>query len=380
MTAHERDALIAAFDSNWIAPIGPALDEFETKLAAATGTESCVGLVSGTAALHLACLLAGVGPGDTVVVPTTTFVASANAVRYVGAQPHFVDVEKSTSNMDPERAIDTIERLARKNTLPKAVMTVDLYGSCVDHKPIVDRCQELDIMVIEDAAEALGASTSEGLAGSLGDLGVISTNGNKLATSGGGGALLGPEELIDRARFLAGQAREPEPHYEHHELGYGYRMSNLLAAVGAAQIDRLEHLVQRTRAVNERYARVLKSVPGIEVIDIDHHGRGNGWLSVVLLDADLHRSPAEVRALMARDNIEARRTWKPMHLQPLYAANACSGGSHAEELFARGVCLPSGSTLTIDEQARVLESFLGAIMTGPTVDIDLSLLETSTSA
>jgi dTDP-4-amino-4,6-dideoxygalactose transaminase len=361
MTMRERRALVGAFDSNWIAPAGPALDEFEARLRSVAETEAAVAVSSGTAALHLALRVLGIEPGDIVMVPTVTFVASANAVRYVGAVPHFIDCDPRTGNIDPEqlrRAIDELDSMGRR---PAAVMTVDLYGACANYSEIISLCSQHDIPIIEDAAEAIGASHIGRAAGSFGSLAAFSFNGNKLVTTGGGGALVGPAELIERARFLASQAREPVRHFEHNEIGYAYRLSNLSAALGCAQLERLDNMVEQTRSVHRRYVDELSAIEGLRIINQDGDGRGNGWLTVAMIDTKCHPSPHQICETLARDNIEARPAWKPMHLQPLYASNRVTGGAAAEQHFRDGLCLPSGSNLTESDQSRVIESVRRAL-------------------
>lgn len=361
VTEHERAALTAAFDSNWIAPFGPAVNDLEDALCAITQTDAALAVTSGTAALHLGLLALGVGPGDIVVVPSLTFVASANAVRYVGATPYFVDSDPATGNVDPELLDMALRGLANSNHPPAAVMTVDLYGSCADYSRIEAICAHYRVPILEDAAEAIGASHAGRPAGSFGALAAISFNGNKLVTSGGGGALVGPPHLIERARHLAGQARESALHFEHHEIGYAYRLSNLLAAVAAAQLDRLGAISGRTRAINARYREVFSMFPGVSLIDIDRDGHGNGWLTVVEVDQAKHPTPTQICQMMAVDNIEARPAWKPMHLQKVYADSVMVGGAASEHHFRSGICLPSGSAMTSADQERVISSFLSAL-------------------
>ncbi len=361
----ERDALLAAFDSNWIAPIGPALNELEDRLCDLTGTPAAVAVTSGTAALHLGLLALGVGPGDIVIVPSLTFVASANVVRYVGATPVFVDCDEATGNIDPNLLDIALRGLVNAGTAPAAVMTVDLYGSCADYSRIEEICSQYRVPILEDAAESIGATHAGRPAGSFGAVAAISFNGNKLVTSGGGGALVGPRHVIARARHLAGQARESALHFEHHEVGYAYRLSNLLAAVATAQLDRLGEMMSRTRAINLRYRDVLSMIPGVAVLDIDRDGRGNGWLTVVQIDQNRHPLPGAICEQMAEDNIEARPAWKPMHLQVAYENHVMIGGAASEQHFANGLCLPSGSSMTNADQERVIGSFLAALTRPP---------------
>ncbi len=365
MTTLERNCLLEAFDSNWIAPCGPALQSLEDGLCQLTGRDDAIGVVSGTAALHLALLTLGIGPGDIVIVPSLTFVASANVVRYVGATPVFVDCDPTTGNLDPLLLETAVRGLVNSHQRPAAVITVDLYGSCANYTAIEAICAQYGVPIIEDAAEAIGASHAGRPAGSFGAISAFSFNGNKMVTAGGGGALVGPKHLIEQARYLASQARSNELHFEHSNVGYAYGLSNLSAAIASAQLARLGTMIERTRSIHSRYAEIMAMLPGISLLDIDCEGTGNGWLSVVELDQDRHRTPHEICRSMAADGIEARPAWKPMHLQPLYSKATMIGGQACEQHFASGLCLPSGSSMTRADQERVISSFLAAISAGP---------------
>ena len=351
----ERRALLAAFDSGWIAPVGPDVDAFERQMADHLGGEvHAVALASGTAALHLSLLLAGVGRGDEVLVPTLTFAATVNAIRYVDATPVLIDAEPATWQVDPDLVVEAIA--ARR---PSAVVTVDLYGHCADHDPITAAAREAGVPVIEDAAEALGATHRGRPAGSLGEFGVLSFNGNKIITTSGGGMLLTRDgEAAARARHLATQAREPAPHYEHVDVGYNYRLSNLLAAVGRAQLDGLDDKVTRRRAINARYRAHLADLPGVDLLTERDGDRATYWLTCLTIDPEVAGTDREaVRTSLVEAGIEARPVWKPMHLQPACADLPTVGGAVAAELFDRGLCLPSGSNLTEAQQERVIEAF-----------------------
>ncbi|MDQ3468332.1 MAG: aminotransferase class I/II-fold pyridoxal phosphate-dependent enzyme [Actinomycetota bacterium] len=339
----EREAVLAAFDSGWIAPVGPDLDAFERELAATCGTSHAVGLSSGTAGLHLALHALGVGPGDDVLVATFTFVATANAVCYTGARPVFVDCEPSSWCVDPDLLLTELDARRRRATLPKAIVTVDLYGQCADHDRFVDTCRELGVAVIEDAAEAIGATYHGRPAGSLGDIGVLSFNGNKLITTSGGGAVVvDGEEQARRIRYLATQARQPVEHYEHTELGFNYRLSNLLAALGRAQLATLDARIADRHATRAWYAQQFAGVAGVALIPDAPDQLPNHWLTCVTVDAEeAGFSAADVRATLAAAGIESRPLWKPMHLQPQFAGAAAIGGTVSADLFARGVTLPS---------------------------------------
>jgi dTDP-4-amino-4,6-dideoxygalactose transaminase len=358
----ERALLLDAFDSNWIAPLGPHVDAFEEEFAAFTGMPAAAALSSGTAALHLALLLSGVGPGNDVIVPTLTFVATANAVTYVGARPVFVDSDEATWNLDPNLVEEELTERARTGKLPAAVLGVDLYGQCADWDAVLACCDRFEVPVIEDAAEALGATYRGRAAGSFGRLGVFSFNGNKIMTTSGGGMLVAHDpSLTDRARFLGSQAREEAAHYEHSEIGFNYRMSNLLAAVGRAQLRGLPTRLARRRAINQRYRRLLAGAPGIGFMPNDPRGEPTNWLTVATVDPErFGASSASVRGHLARLDIEARPAWKPMHCQPLFADAPVRGGTVAEAVFRTGLCLPSGSAMTDDDVDRVVAGVLEA--------------------
>jgi dTDP-4-amino-4,6-dideoxygalactose transaminase len=353
----ERALLLEAFDSNWIAPLGPHVDAFEAELAAYVGVGHAAALSSGTAALHLALELLGVPAGDEVWCATLTFAATANAAVYVGATPVFVDADPATWQLDPALLAEALEDRARAGRLPAAVVAVDLYGQCADYEPILAACGRYDVPVIEDAAEALGATYRDRRAGALGRVGVFSFNGNKIITTSGGGMLVSDDEqLVCRARFLATQARDPAPHYEHLTVGYNYRLSNLLAAVGRGQLRSLDGKVAARRAVNAHYRAGLGDLPGLAFMPEADYGRGNCWLTCATVDAEAFgASPAEIREALAAADIEARPVWKPMHLQPAFASCETFGGQVAADLFVRGLCLPSGSSLSLADQDRVID-------------------------
>ena len=353
----ERDLLLGAFDANWVAPAGPDLPAFEAEFCERIGVAHAAALSSGTAGLHLALITQGVGPGDEVVVPSLTFAATANAVRYVGADPIFVDSERSTWNLDPGLVAGVLDQADRDGRRIGAVVTVDVFGQCADHDPIVEACAPRGIPVIEDAAEAVGATWRDAPAGSLADVGVFSFNGNKLLTTGGGGMLVSAEaDVVERARHLATQARLPVLHYEHVEVGYNYRLSNLLAAIGRGQLRRLDELLARRRAVFERYAAELADLPGVSLAPIDPRGTPNHWLTIIVLGDEAQAGVDDVIDALAAVDVEARPTWKPMHLQPAWQYFPMVGGEVAADVFARGVCLPSGSSLTEEEQALVIDT------------------------
>ncbi len=351
----ERDLLVEAFDSNWIAPLGPQVDAFEAEFARTVGRAHAAALSSGTAALHLALVLLGVGKGDRVVVPTLTFAATANVVRYVGAEPIFIDSDPVSWNLSPDLLLEV---LGSKGPPPAALITVDLYGQCADYGRILPACERHGVPVIEDAAEALGATHGGKPAGRFGVLSAFSFNGNKIITTSGGGMLVTDSApFAERARYLASQARDPAPHYEHSTIGYNYRLSNLLAAVGRGQLRSLESRVSKRRAIFERYRSELGDLPGWTFQPEDSGGRTTRWLTCALVDSSAFgASRDDVCTHLRAHDIEARPLWKPMHLQPAYAGCATIGGSVAAGLFERGLCLPSGSSLTYEEHSRVIET------------------------
>jgi dTDP-4-amino-4,6-dideoxygalactose transaminase len=347
----ERKLLLDAFDSNWIAPLGPHVDGFEAEMAEHLGGDGhAVALSSGTAALHLALTLHGVGPGDEVLCPTLTFAATANAIHYCGARPVFVDAERDTWQVDPDLVVEAIGQRR-----PAAVVTVDLYGHGADHAAIMPAARAAGVPVVEDAAEALGATIQGRAAGTWGDVGVLSFNGNKIITTSGGGMLLTPDaDTAARARKLATQAREPAPHYEHVEVGHNYRLSNLLAAVGRGQLRHLDEKVDRRRAIHARYRAHLADLPGVHLLTERDGDRSNHWLTCLTIDPGVAGADREtVREALVGAGIEARPVWKPMHLQPVWATAPVLGGEVAARIFDRGLCLPSGSSLTDDEVDEV---------------------------
>ncbi|HXY94574.1 MAG TPA: aminotransferase class I/II-fold pyridoxal phosphate-dependent enzyme [Acidimicrobiia bacterium] len=356
----ERALLLDAFDSNWIAPLGPHVDAFEREFAVRLGARDAVALSSGTAALHLALLLLGVGAGDDVILPTLTFVATANVVRYVGACPVFLDVDEATWNLDPQLVADELDARSGRGQAPAVVIGVDLYGQSVTWDPILDACARHGVPVVDDAAEALGASYRGRACGTFGTFGAFSFNGNKIITTSGGGMLVSDDrELAAHARRLATQARDPAPHYEHSETGFNYRMSNLLAAIGRGQLARLDEKVARRRAIKQRYRDALGDTPGIDFMPDAPDSVPTNWLTVITVaESEFGASPGEIREHLETLDIEARPAWKPMHLQPLFAGCPVRGGRVAEQIFRTGLCLPSGSAMTDADVDRVVDGVL----------------------
>lgn len=366
MGGQELELIREAFATNWVAPLGPHVDAFERELCQRVGARHAAALSSGTAALHLALRIGQVRPGDEVFVSDLTFSASVNPIIYEQARPVFIDSERRSWNMDPELLGRALEARAKAGRLPRAVVLVHLYGQCADLGAIAGLCERYGVMLIEDAAEALGARycPSEPLGGqtvispgTVGRMGIFSFNGNKIITTSGGGMLVSADEAVVRkARFLATQARDPAPHYEHSEIGYNYRMSNVLAGIGRAQLGLLEARVTARRSNFAFYQKALAGIDGIEFMPEAPWNRSTHWLTCILVDPARFGFDREaVRVALETENIEARPVWKPMHLQPVFGSFDRFGGEVAEDLFRRGLCLPSGSNLTEDQLQRVIE-------------------------
>lgn len=354
ISSHDHVSVDAVLTSNWVAPVGPALDSFESAVADRVNRQHAIALNSGTAALHLALQILGVGADDAVICPTLTFAASANPICYLGAEPIFVDSEPRTWNMDPM----LLEQALMQRSDIKAVIVVHLYGQCAEMNPILAVCAKYDVPLIEDAAEALGASYCGRPAGSMGAFSFFSFNGNKIITTSGGGMLLSNDgESIEQARYLATQAREPAAHYEHKAVGYNYRMSNLLAGLGNSQLADLQRRIDTRRAHFEAYHAELGALPGIEFMPIADPEASNYWLTCLTIDCETSGSSRD--ALMAAlevADIEARPLWKPLHLQPIFSGKICYGGELAAGLFKDGLCLPSGSGMQESEREEVIRT------------------------
>ena len=363
ITAHEEQLVVEALRSGWVAPLGPMVDRFEAEVAERVGVSGALALSSGTAALHLALLHLGAGPGRVVLVPSMTFAASANAVVYTGAEPVFVDADPRDGNVDAALLIDAVDTLLGEGRDIAAVMTVDLFGRCADHAVIAPALAERGIPLVEDAAEALGAVRDGRPAGSFGRAAALSFNGNKILTTSGGGMLLSDDlELLAHARHLSTQARDTAPWYEHSEIGYNYRLSNLLAALGVAQLSRLDSMIARRREIRDHYAAELGAIHGIQVLGRSHgldDSGDNQWLTCVTLPDGV--SPHTLVADLNARDIEARHLWKPMHLQPVHETRRAFTTGAAARLFESSVALPSGSALTDDEVGRVVAAVLGSL-------------------
>ncbi|HUR50680.1 MAG TPA: aminotransferase class I/II-fold pyridoxal phosphate-dependent enzyme [Mycobacteriales bacterium] len=355
----EKKYVLEAIESNWIAPAGPDLALFEEGVAGYVGRAHGVALSSGTAALHLALHANGIGPGDLVVVPTLTFAATANAVLYTGARPVLVDCDPLTWTIDPE-AVSDLLRHGHEGGRVRAVVPVDLYGQCADYPRLLEAWGDSDALLVEDAAEGLGGTCAGRPSGSFGLAAALSFNGNKMLTTSGGGMLVTDDRaLADRVRYLSTQARQPVPHYEHHEIGFNYRLSNVLAALGRGQLAVLDERVAARQATNARYRELLGGVAGLRFMPRASYGEPSWWLTCLLVDPALFGATRDdVRQHLATLGIEARPTWKPLHLQQAYRHEAAVGGGHAEHVFDQGLCLPSGSALTGAQLEQVVEGLL----------------------
>ncbi len=351
----ELELVKEAFASNWVAPLGPHVDAFEKEFAEMIGVPYAAALSSGTAALHLALKGVGVQPGDEVFCSTLTFSASANPILYEGGRPVFIDSERASWNMDPELLREELAECAARGRLPRAVIVVDLYGQGADYDRILAACAEYEVPVIEDAAEALGATYKEKRVGAFGRCATFSFNGNKIITTSGGGMLVSTDRsIIENAKFLSTQARDPAPHYQHSAIGYNYRMSNVLAAIGRGQLRVLPERIAARRRNFENYRKALTGLPGIEFLPRACHGKPNYWLTCITIDPEqFGATREEVRQALEAEQIEARPAWKPLHIQPVFSGCRVKGGAVACEIFEQGLCLPSGSALTEADLERI---------------------------
>lgn len=352
-----------AFETNWVAPVGPHLNGFEKDLQVYTGVSHAAALSSGTAALHLALVILGIQKDDVVLCQSFTFCGSANPIVYQGATPIFIDSEADTWNMDPEALEEAIKHSLAKGKKPKAIIYVHLYGMPAKVEEIQAIAKEYNIPLIEDAAEALGSKINGIPCGSFGLMSVLSFNGNKIITTSGGGALLSQEKsYIEKARFLATQARDVAPHYQHSQIGYNYRLSNISAGIGRGQMQVLEQRVQQRRANFIFYKEIFINVSGITFQEESAGSYSNYWLTAILINpAQAGFSSESLRLALEKENIESRPLWKPMHLQPIYAECPYYGANTAESLFLTGLCLPSGSNLSISDKSRIKETILSHI-------------------
>lgn len=360
MSGNEQKYIQEAFDSNWIAPLGPNVDAFEKEISSYVGASEAMVVSSGTAAIHLALSLLNVTRGDKVFCSSLTFIASANPILYQGAEPVFIDSEPETWNMSPRALEKALRDAYIENKLPKAVIVVNLYGQSAKMDEIVSLCNQYEVPIVEDAAESLGSTYKGRASGTFGNFGIYSFNGNKIITTSGGGALVSDnEELIQKARFLATQARDPAPYYQHSESGFNYRMSNLLAGVGRAQLQVLDDRVNTRRQIFNRYFEELSHIPGISFMPELANTQSNRWLTTLTVnEKETGISAKELIEILNTNNIESRHVWKPLHLQPIFQnTKYYSHKKHehiAEQLFEKGMCLPSGSSLTDEEHNRII--------------------------
>ena len=356
MSGRERLLVEEAFDTNYIAPLGPMVDAFEREFSAYVGIPHCLAVSSGTAAMHLAMRSLHAGPGDIVVASTMTFIGSITPVIFQGASVIFVDADSATWNMDPQRLVEAIELCRKQGKMPRAVIPTDLYGQCCDYDRLKAICAPLGIPIIADAAEAVGSRCKGLHAGKGVYAAAYSFNGNKIITTSGGGMLASEDRaMIDHARKLSMQAREPFPYYEHTEIGYNYRLSNILAAIGRGQLQTLDERVKVRRQLFAQYQQALSDLPGVSFMPEADYGKANRWLTIMRLDPNITRlTPETIRLKLEESNIESRPVWKPMHLQPVFADSPCVGGSVSETIFKQSLCLPSGTAMTVSDLDRVI--------------------------
>lgn len=367
MSGNEQKYIQNAFDTNWVAPLGPNIDGFERELASFVGVRGGTAVSSGTAAIHLALQLLGIQKGDTVFCSSFTFVASANPIVYLGAEPVFIDSEPETWNMSPSALAHALYEANKMGNLPKAIILVHLYGQSAKLDEILSLCHQYNVPIVEDAAESLGSTYKGKASGTFGKFGVYSFNGNKIITTSGGGMLVSNDvEALERARFLATQAKDPAPHYEHSEIGYNYRLSNILAGIGRGQLEVLEDRVRARRFVYKRYYEALSHMPGFYFMPELEHTRPNRWLTTLTIDEkESGISIGKLLRILAEENIEARPMWKPLHMQSLFKEMKYYPHSKNEDvsqyLFQSGICLPSGSNMLAEDQQRVIQSILKAV-------------------
>lgn len=358
--AEELAKILEAIHSGWVAPVGPFVDALEAEVAAAAGRKWAVALSSGTAALHLGLLSLGVRPGDYVICSTLTFVATANAILYCGAIPIFIDCESNTGNMSATLLEEAIEKLSAEGKFVAAVVPIDFLGAMANYPKIVEVCEPRAIPVLVDAAESVGSSFRGRPSGSFGDVAIFSFNGNKIVTTSGGGALVTDDQRIaERVRHLAGHSREPAPHYQHEEMGFNYRMSNVLASIGVAQFQRLSNLVEARRSNRQKYRNLLSGVEGVSFLG-NSDNDDNCWLTGITIEADTAGfTSTDLSSYLNNRNIETRPLWKPMHRQPLYLDELAFLDGSADKLFRLGLALPSGSNLSPQQWARITEAIRG---------------------
>ncbi len=356
---YEQQYVKEAFETNWVAPLGPNVNQFEKELAEYVGVKSASALSSGTAAIHLGLKALGVEEGDVVFCSTLTFSASCNPILYQKATPVFIDSDADTWNMCPKALKLAFEDAEKNNKLPKVVVVVNLYGQSADMDPILEICQKYNVPILEDAAESLGATYKGRMSGTIGDIGIYSFNGNKIITTSGGGMMVSNnEEYTKKATFWATQSREAERHYEHKEIGYNYRMSNIVAGIGRGQLKVLNERIAKKKEIYETYKEAFKDIEEIEMMNICDYGESNYWLSVITLKENSKVKSLDIMLALEKENIESRSVWKPMHLQPIFNRypffTVTKELSVSEDYFNRGVCLPSDTKMTKDQQLKII--------------------------
>ena len=357
---YEQTYVKEAFETNWVAPLGPNVTNFEQELATYVGVNSASALSSGTAAIHLGLKALGVEAGDVVFCSTLTFSASCNPILYLGATPVFIDSDAKTWNMCPKALKLAFEAAEKNNQIPKAVVVVNLYGQSADMDPIIELCEQYQVPILEDAAESLGATYKGRMSGTIGDIGIYSFNGNKIITTSGGGMLVSNNEAYTKkATFWATQSREAERHYEHKEIGFNYRMSNVVAGIGRGQLKVLNERIAKKKEIYETYQEAFKDIADIEMMNICDFGQSNYWLSVMTLKETSKVKPLDIMLALEAENIESRPVWKPMHLQPIFKQYPFFTVSEnipvSEDYFNRGVCLPSDTKMTTEQQNHIIE-------------------------
>jgi dTDP-4-amino-4,6-dideoxygalactose transaminase len=355
--------VVKSLESGWIAPTGPDLNAFEKSISSFVGRNHAVAMSSGTAALHLAYKASGIGSGDEVLMPTMTFAATAFPLSYLGAKPVFVDIEPGTWTIDVNLVTEYLKSSAKKNRLPKAVVAVDLYGVTCDYDGIIEATSRYEIPLIVDAAEALGATHLKKNAGAQGDASILSFNGNKIITTSGGGMFLtDSKEVADRVRYWSAQSREPTPWYEHLDVGYNYRLSNILASLGHSQLNRIKNIVEKKRAIRAQYTELLSEIEGVHVMGDPSWGESNAWLTTILLDSNLYpQGTDKLRLALEHQNIESRPTWKPMHQQPIYKNEKNLLVGVSDSIYRYGLCLPSGVSLNDNDISRVVSTIVSEL-------------------
>ncbi|TQO58782.1 DegT/DnrJ/EryC1/StrS family aminotransferase [Paraclostridium bifermentans] len=361
MGGEELNYINEAFDTNWVAPLGPNVNNFEKEMCEYTGAKAAIALVSGTSAIHLALKCLGVGQGDVVFCSTLTFSATANPIIYQGAEPVFIDSEYESWNMSPVALQKAFDDAKKNSKMPKAVVVVNLYGQSADYDKLKVICNKYNVPIIEDAAESLGATYKGVQTGTIGEIGIYSFNGNKIITTSGGGMMVSNnEEYTKKALFWATQSREAERHYEHKELGFNYRMSNVVAGIGRGQLKVLDKRIDKKKEIYEVYKEGFKDIKDLEMMNVCDFGEPNYWLSAVTINKNSKVKPLDIMIALEEENIESRPVWKPMHMQPFFEKykffSSLESGSIAEDLFNRGICLPSDTKNSVDEFKNIIET------------------------